>query len=253
MDRLSYFISNQENQVLGLRAYQLAENPTQTAFKQLFIEDNVIRENYKAVKIAFFSPRFSLVPTPLFDANSASLYLQQTTNVQTTDKVLYDVLENIKIANVYSYEEQQVKNVLEHFPNAKLCHSSTGLLANYITHFDSNNSKNIFLNIYGHHVVITVVEHSQLLFHNVFSFKASPDCLYYVLLVYKQLGLNPQKHTLNVMGDLTVDSEIHKLLYKYIKTIQFVNRPNFYVFGLKVQEGIAQSLFFDLYSLKLCE
>ncbi len=101
--------------------------------------------------------------------------------------------------------------------------------------------------------MLTVIENSKLLFHNIFSFKASPDCLYYVLLVYKQLDLSPQKTPLYIVGELVADSEIHKLLHKYIKTIHFVNRPNFYLFGEKMQESCPKNFFFDLYSLKLCE
>lgn len=177
----------------------------------------------------------------MFDEKEASIYLQQTVALKANDRVAFDQIESLKAANIYAFEEPYIQDIIEHFPAAQFFHVSTGLINNFIANFDSSNSKNIFLNIYDHYVMITVIEKSKLLFHNIFSFKASPDCLYYVLLVYKQLGLMPQKHPLYIVGELVAKSEIHKLLYKYIKTIHFVNRPNFYVFGNKTQVDFPQN------------
>lgn len=252
-DRLSYLISNEQNQVIALRSYQLSDLPKESPLKQILIEDSILRAKFRNVRLGLFSPKFSLIPLSLFNEEEASVYLQQTINLEKQDQVFFDTIESLKAANVYAFDLPYVQDFKEHFPETSFCHVSTGLINNFIHNFDSSSSKNIFLNIYDHYVMITVIENSKLLFHNIFSFKASPDCLYYILLVYKQLGLIPERHPLYIVGELVADSEIHKLLYKYIKTIHFVNRPNFYVFGEKLQASFAQNFFFDLYSLKLCE
>jgi len=252
-DRLSYLISNEQNQVMALRSYQLSSLPNESPLKEVLIEDSILRSKFKTVRVGLFSPKFSLVPLSLFHKEEAAVYLQQTVNLEKQDQIAFDVIGSLKSANVYAFEIAYIQDLQAHFPAAKFCHVSTGLINNFIDNFDSSSSKNIFLNIYDHYVIITVIQDSKLLFHNIFSFKASPDCLYYILLVYKQLGLLPEKHPLYIVGELVADSEIHKLFYKYIKTIHFVNRPNFYVFGEKLQASFAQNFFFDLYSLKLCE
>ena len=250
---MSYLICNQQQQVLALRSYQLTDLPAKKPLKQLLIEDSIIREKFRSVRVGVFSPRFSLLPETLFEISETDSYLGLTNTLLRNDKVMYDEMNSLKMANIYAFEEPFVQDVREHFPSAEFYHISTGLIKNFVDNFDSSNSKNIFLNIYDHFVMITVVEDSKLLFHNIFSFKASPDCLYYVLLVCKQLGLNPLKSPLHIVGDLVDESEIYKLLHKYIKTIHFVNRPNYYLFGEKLQENLPKNFFFDLFSLKLCE
>jgi hypothetical protein len=252
-DRLSYLISNQQQQILALRAYKFSDSPSEKSLKQLLIEDSIVRQKFRTVRVGIFSPRFSLIPLSLFKESGASNYLEQTTNLQRNDKVLSDTISSLKAANVYAFDEQYIRGLAEHYPEARFFHASTGLINNFIANYDSSSSKQIFLNIYNQYVTITVIENAQLLFHNIFSFKASPDCLYYILLVYKQLGMTPHKYPLHIIGELVADSEIYKLLYKYIKTIHFVNRPNFYVFGEKLRDSFPQNFFFDLYSLKLCE
>ena len=121
-----------------------------------------------------------------------------------------------------------------------------------MSNFDKT-TQNIFANIHANTVSITVIDKGTLIFHNIFSFKTSADCLYYVLMAYKQLDVNPQKIPLYVAGELVEDAEIYQILYKYIKTIKFVSFPNFYTFGKRHKKELPANLFLDLYSLKLCE
>ncbi|MFK7797165.1 MAG: DUF3822 family protein [Aureispira sp.] len=253
VDRLSYLISDAQQQILVLRVYQLPKNNSVTALQQLLIEDTLLRASFSQCTIGVCSARFSLVPNALFDEGKAEDYLQTMVVLEETDRVQQDTVAGLDAVNLYAYEAAILEHLQTHFEDSNLYHASTGMIQNFLTNFDSNQSKNIFLHISGNTISLTVTDRGKLLFHNWFEFKASPDCLYYVLLVFKQLGLRPEKHPLYITGELVVDSEIHQLLYKYIKTIHFVNRPNFYVFGEQLSEQFPQHFFFDLYSLKLCE
>lgn len=252
-ERLSYLISNQQQQVVSLRSYQLSDLPTQKPLKKLLLEDSILRDTFRSVKIGLFSPKLTLIPQTIFDSSNSPTYLSSTNQVHRSDRVLHDQITSLGICTVYAYDETYLNDLMEHFPTAVFYHASTGLLQNFTQKFDSSASKNIFLNIFGQHLSITVIENNQLLFHNIYGYKASPDCLYYVLLVCKQLGLHPHKCLLNIAGDLMEDSEIHKLLYKYVQKIHFVHRPSYYLFGPKLDAALVSNLFFDLFSLKLCE
>lgn len=252
-ERLSYLISNQQQQVVALRSYQLSDLPSQKPLKQLLLEDSILRDTFRTVKIGLFTPRFTLVPLPLFDASFCKNYLNATNQMPRTDKVLFDQIQQLDMVNVYGFDQAFINDLSEYFPAAVFYHASTGLLHSFVQKFDSTESKNLHLNIQGPYISITVTENKAILFHNIFTYKASPDCLYYVLLVCKQLGLHPGKCLLNISGELVEASEIHKLLYKYIKKIHFVPRPGFYLYGEKLKEVLPPNLFFDLFSLKLCE
>lgn len=253
VDRLSYLISDAQQQILVLRVYQLPKENNKPVLQQLLLEDALLKAPFKQCTIGVYSTRFSLVPMVLFDKDNARAYLQMMANVEEQDEIGEDTVPILEAVNLYAYEATTTAVLKNHFQVPTSYHVSTGMIQNFVTHFDSSESKNIFLHIYGNTISLTVVDRGKLLFHNLFEFKASPDCLYYVLLVFKQLGLKPEKHPLHITGELVVDSEIHQLLYKYIKTIHFVNRPNFYGFGEQLTASFPAHFFFDLYSLKLCE
>ena len=247
-DRLYYLVTNAEHKVLGLRTYTFGEtlNPITTILK----EDNILNANYQQIKIGVFANQITLVPVALYLEEEAQTYLEATTELKRNDIVLADSIGEIK--GIFSYDEEALNALLSAFPKATVSHVSSGLIQNFKSNFDST-TQNIFANIYANSVSITVVDKGALIFHNIFSFKTSTDCLYYILLVYKQLNINPQKIPLYVAGEFVEEAEIYQALFKYIKTLKFVTHPNFYTFGKAIKKALPANLFFDLYSLKLCE
>ncbi|MCP4438932.1 MAG: DUF3822 family protein [Aureispira sp.] len=253
-DRLSYLIASQK-QVLAIRTYKLATSPlnqnAKSPIQQLLVEDSVLREKFRSIKIGIVSNKFTLVPNSLFEEESAEIYLNTSVKIPKKHKVSFDRISALQAVNVYAYDYSSIEHLLAYFPKATFYHNTTGLLDNFISNFASD-TKDVFINIYAHQLSITVLDRGQLLLHNIFEFKSSEDCLYYILLVYKQLALNTKKHAIYVAGELMKDSEIYNMLYKYIRNIHFVATPNFYNFGTKVKQ-LSSNFFFDLYSLKLCE
>lgn len=253
-DRLSYLIASHQ-QLLALRTYKfsqaaLAQNG-KSPIQQLLVEDSVLREKFRTVKIGLISNKFTLVPNSLFKEDSAEVYLNNSVKVPKDYEVSFDLIPALQAANVYAYDYSSLEHLLAYFPQAKCFHTSTGLLNNFLSNFASD-TKDVFINVYAYQLSITILDKGQLLLHNIFDFKSSEDCLYYILLVYKQLGLNPKKHALYIAGELMKDSEIYNLLYKYIRNIHFINAPNFYTLGNKIKQ-LPSNFFFDLYSLKICE
>ena len=252
MDRLSYVISDAQQQVLALREYQWPAQEADRALQQVLLDDQLLRANFQHTTVGLFSTRFTLLPTPLFDATQQRQYLEPLATIEPEDRLFHEAVPALDAVNLYAVSPTLITVLDEQLKAAHYCHLSTGLLQYFMTQFDATAPKSIFLHIYRQHIALTVVDQGKLLFHNWFGFKASPDCLYYVLLVYKQLGLQPQKHPLYLSGELVMESEIHQLLHKYIKTLHFINRPNFYGFGTQLTASFPQHFFTDLYSLKLC-
>jgi len=249
---LSYLISDAQQQILALREYQLPTNGRAEVLQQVLLEDQLLQSNFQSTTAGIFSNRFTLLPTTLFDASRERSYLETLVTLTSEDQILHETVAPLGATNIYASNTRLLNVLNDQLQDLQYCHLSTGLLHHFLTQFDTQVPKRIFLHIYRQHIALTVVEKGNLLFHNWFEFKASPDCLYYVLLVYKQLGLRTEKHPLYLSGELVVESEIHQLLLKYIKTLHFINRPNYYGAGAQLTASFPQHFFTDLYSLKLC-
>ena len=109
-DRLSYLISNQQNQVIALRSYQLSSLPNESPLEQVLLEDSILQAKFRTVRAGLFSPKFSSVPLSLFNKEEVEIYLQQTTSLETQDQVSFDVIDSLKAANVYAFEIPYIRD-----------------------------------------------------------------------------------------------------------------------------------------------
>ncbi len=249
MDRLHYLVASQDNRILGVRTCTFT--PQANPIQQILKEDTILNNSYRSVKVGLQTNNLTLLPTSIFREKEAADYLAKTTNYNDNEEVMSVPLDE-DIMSVFSFPKSLLADLSIGFQSTQIYPVLKGLYANYKQNFDKT-TRNVFLHVLGNTVQITVLQQQKLLFTNSFEFKASPDCLYFVLLAYKQLGINPQNEPLYVSGEIVEDSEIYKLLFKYIKTIKLVDRPNFYSYSNKLTENIPSNFFFDLYSLKLCE
>ena len=81
---------------------------------------------------------------------------------------------------------------------------------------------------------------------------SSQDFAYFILNVYEQFKLSAETTPLSISGSLTEDSDLFKVIYRYIRYIGFVNTPSYFRFGQQFT-GIPQHFYFDLFSIKLCD
>jgi len=66
---------------------------------------------------------------------------------------------------------------------------------------------------------IWVGKERKLQLANSFNFQGSTDVLYHVLNVFQSLGINNQEAQIHVLGEITEDSEVWKLLHRYVQRI----------------------------------
>jgi hypothetical protein len=113
------------------------------------------------------------------------------------------------------------------------------------------NDYEVFVNLRNHIAQIAVFDRRNLQFYNSFAFTKASDFLYFTLLAFDQLKLNPLDVPLTISGELMEDSEIYRLLYRYFRDIRFAPTPaGLYHFPGSIQ-SLPSHLNYDLYAMKL--
>lgn len=69
------------------------------------------------------------------------------------------------------------------------------------------------------------IQHGKPAFYNSFKYSNKEDLLYFVLLTFQNLQLDPQFHFLYTAGLITESSPLYEMLFQYIRNIQLVNWP----------------------------
>ena len=101
----------------------------------------------------------------------------------------------------------------------------------------------IFLNIKQRQVHIVVFEGADFVFSNIFAFESANDFVYYILLVYDQFKLKPEIDPVYISGQVVKESEIYKLLYRYVRNIHMLQPLK----GEKLENNLNNALAADFF------
>lgn len=196
---------------------------------------------------ALFHRNATLVPRRLFQHGNLAAYFKLLLN-PAEYIYAYDELPEFDAYLVYATEQGLAKLCTDFFPRARIRHLAVPLLRQ-ARDMNAAEEHRIFVNIRNQVAQIAVFERQNLLFYNSFAFSASPDLLYYILMVYDQFRLVPKDIPLTVAGNLLEDSELYRLLYRFIRDIRFAALPGYYKMPADT-EILPGHCYFDLFCLK---
>ncbi len=252
---LYYMVSDAQHQVLALRSYHYdtrRDFSLRNGIQEIFFEDELLHAPFRSAKVAFSSRHFTLVPNDFFNANCLPNYLNAIAHLNNEEIVDYDDIKDMDFKNVYSLEEAFTTIIDGALPNITTFHSLSVLIQGFRVVAGVLSGKQIFMNVRDNQIQILFFEAKSLIFVNSYYFKTSEDVIYYLLMVYEQFELDPQQIPLSIAGFLTMDSEIYRLIYRYIGHISFIGAPAYLRFGNQFA-GVLPHFYFDLFSLYLCQ
>lgn len=252
-DRFSFLLLDKNQNVVVLRSYSLEEGQDiKTIFRKTYLQDEILKLNYASVKVAVNNAKHTLVPSSLFDSKEMTTYLEKMVELDPSDKVKVDDLHFIEAKNVFTFDREIESLIAEPFKNARLFHGSTAFIKGAYLLAGKQEGFNLYINVMNRKLNILLFEKKNLLFNNSFSFQSVRDFVYYVMLVLDQFKVNPETVPAFLCGQIMRESEIFKLLYRYIKNIDFLEAPEELRFRSQY-EALNAYKFFDLFSLRLCE
>jgi len=199
--------------------------------KQFFIENEELQLIYKSIKIAVFTPHFTFVPNEFLDPENELLYLKfHFSNLEEQ----YFVRNNIPLADasvLFFIPENLILFLKNQFNDPVVQHTSAYLLQNLSEKNTAQEENKVFISIHNDLLEIAVFKKGRWEFYNTFFFKTSEDFIYYILLTFNQLGLNPEDDTLVLLGEIEKQSNLYQALFKYVNHIKFSNRPEYRSFA----------------------
>jgi hypothetical protein len=207
--------------------------------------------NFKSVTCAVAHPKFSLVPSALFDQENKNSLLGFNHPIETAEKTHSDALKNLDARNIFTIEREIESSIRKQFPNAHFMHNATCFIEGLLLENKNKTGKKVFANFNASYFEIVILEGAELKFSNAFTFKTAEDIAYYILFVYEQLHLNPEEIELVLSGEIEKTTQEHSLLYNYIRHVKFASLPDSFKYSYKFDE-IQPHKFWSLFSQYLC-
>lgn len=185
-----------------------------------------LNAEYKNVVIGLPASGFTLIPTPLFDAEHIA-DIAKLLDVKDNENVLAQPLDADNYV-VYKTDKQLVESITS-FDVKNIAFAAKGWL-NAIERSSPSNGY-LFLNFEEGQVEYAYYKGNKLRFYNKFEFANIDELVYYTLLVSNELELKQQNTTLVVSGSITTGDINYRTLAQYysnirLNTIETVELPD---------------------------
>ena len=255
-------IDGESNRCLFLEDYKLFDiYTTSDLLDQLDIlfEDHVLIKAgfWKSITLGIKNTQFSLVPESLFERDYLKEYLILNTTLdrETDEEYHFFKQKQTEAINVFATNNRLTDWFRKTYPlkQIRVIHHTSSMIEGILLQKDlAPAEKSVYIQVEQYFLTITVKQGKKLIFCNSFTFNTSEDFVYFILFVFDQLELNPEKCPVIVFGEITHDSESFSKLYKYIRNLSFGSKPEFIRFGYQFDE-VFDHRYFDLYNMHLCQ
>lgn len=253
MDSFFYAVSSGSNEILVIKDIEL-ETPLQnggltTTFNKLRDKEELLQLPYRQVKVGISSPASTLIPQRLFSISKLHQYLSPIVEITEQQAIYRDELPTLDLTHVYAIDAAWKTLLEQGYSYHKTYHLNTVLLRSYQRLQRGQSGHALYANVSTQNVQLFLYNDSNLLFTNTFHYQSAKDFVYYVLLAYDQFNLSPSEIPLQLSGQILKDSELYKLLYRYIKTLKFISITDLAKPGERFQATTPLHQYFDLISL----
>jgi hypothetical protein len=227
-ESLSFMAADSRGMVLALESWEYA-NATKP-FEQfereprrILMEEPIFQLPFSRKHTAVFHPNVTLVPRRLFQHAALPDYFNLILK-PAEYQYAYEELPEFDAYLVYATEKAQANLLAAVFPKSRIHHLAVPILR-YIRSMAGISDHTVFVNLRSNIAQVAVLERQNLLLFNSYSFSAPTDLLYFILLAYDQFKLDPKHTPLTVAGNILKDSELYRILFRFVQEVRFAVPP----------------------------
>jgi hypothetical protein len=219
--------------------------------KQILEEEELMKLSYKNIRVLWESQCATLVPAPLFELKQRRTYLQFNQKLADDDVDIADNIRNADAYNIFAVPEALYRTVGGLHPRVHH-HSSVLIESLLLLNRHNINPMQVYVNVHSGFFDMVVINDRKLRFYNSFAYSTAEDFIYFVLFVFEQLKLMPEKILITLSGEIETNSAVYDILYKYVRNLTFAG-PIGQVTESYILKDVATYQFQNLFNTILCE
>lgn len=186
----------------------------------------------KSIGINVKSHIFTAIPEELKALASNESLLSQTQRIPPNLKVMQDYLPKLQMYIIWALPWIWWQHLSEIFTDAHttFMHQFTPLLSHTLQLPNPSKADQVFVHFENEYLMVWTIKKDKLSLINNFEYHFANDAIYYLQAVYHDQGLNPQEHTLYLMGDILSVSKVYEAITKYFAKPEFLPKPGHLIF-----------------------
>jgi hypothetical protein len=241
------------NKWILMRSTDPDDNKSLSAEKvsELISKDDFLTKRYRKVNIVMPSPKFTMVPAPLFDPAKKDEYFTFNLARDADDVILVNKIPDPDAYIIFSVSKPLFEISEQYYPAIHPFHHTKPLL-NQLSHSSKSvNGHYVHVHVEREFFNIFIFDHSILKFSNAFNFRNITDILYYVLNVFKRMGISHDE-SVYFSGLTEKYDDIYSNFALYVRNLKFTDPSGSFTYSY-VFNDIELHRYFNLFSITNCE
>jgi len=229
LDGFSFCTTNTHNEVIEFSSYTFSKtkNSPELVLEKLqdiFKKEKSLQYDFETVTVIHQNNLNTLVPNEYFKKDALKSYLKYSIKTIASDLITFDELDFMNSKNVYVPYVNINNFLFQNFGEFEYKHYSSVLLEKLFS--IATNDICCYIHVSKSTFDIVIIKNSNLQFFNIFEYKTKEDFMYYVLFTLEQLDLSTEETLVSILGDMEEDSDLFRLMYTYIRNIDFLSSKN---------------------------
>ena len=224
---LSFFTHNEKKQASAIVrkkfAPALSPEKLHDQLYQALEQEKLLEYKFKEVRCSVENSLTTIVPQALFELSALEEYLHKDIDLKQGDFIAHDLLPNTDWVNVYVPFVNVNNMLLDNFGSFNYYHAVSVWLDALAKHSHADSKQVWGAYKEGKNLHIALFQNNKLHYYSCFKAHNSKDITYYILFTAKELGINPEEVPLFLVGDLVEGDLTYEELYKFIRSINFIN------------------------------
>ena len=191
--------------------------------KQTFREVEWLSHTFRRVNVIMADKRFTFIPLEFFEDEQAETVFYHNHPQRENETVQYNILPKNNIVVLFGMDKSACTFLNEQYPNIKFYSQASPLIEFFATKSRLGNSRKMYAHLRKDAVDIYTYERGRLLLANSFACKETNDRIYYLLYVWKQLGMEQERDELHLTGCLSDKDQLLPELRKFIRQVFIMN------------------------------
>jgi hypothetical protein len=241
------------NKYVLLRSHDPDDNKylSPDRINEIISKDDFLTKRYKKVNIVLPSPRFTLIPAPLYDPGKKEEYFILNHIREESDLILVNRIADPDAFIVFSVSKPFADISSGFYPAAHLLHHTKPLM-NQLT-YNSRSIDGFYVHIHVEREFFNlfIFNHNSLKFSNTFNYRNITDILYYVLNIFKNMGISHDE-TVHFSGMTEKFDDLYSNFALYIRNLKFIGPSGSFTFSY-VFNDIELHRFINLFTAASCE
>lgn len=216
-------IAPQSEQGVDYQPYTVKSSMSVAAnLRQAFQEVELLQKGFTRAQVMMGSP-VMLIPTDEFERDQVALLYQHTMGEAKGDTVVSNVIPSLNAVAVYSLSKDLRTVIEDHFADVKYAHLCIPVWNNLHRRSFTGQRRKLYGYFHEKRVEVFAFQQNRFRFHNSFAVTKMQDAVYFLLYVWKELGLDQQKDELHLVGSLPDRDRLLEILRQYVQNAFVVN------------------------------